>query len=198
MFLLLAQSPITCSSGSSEFDWSGFQFVPIVSTTTASNLLPTTTCLTVAAASTLDLGGAAQQVASLSGGGSIINSSTANASVLTLSPTAGSTTFSGVIVGGGTNGLINLVMNGPGGAMVLTGQNTYSGGTQITAGTLQVGNANALGTGGLTANAGVVDLAQYSPTVTSLSGLAGTITNSVSAATLYVNQSTSTTFGGTL
>ena len=81
---------------------------------------------------------------------------------------------------------------------MLNAANTYTGGTTVDNGTLQVGNVSALGTGGLAANYGTVDLTKYSPTVTSLSGGGGVITNSVSAATLYVNQSTSTNFGGTL
>ena len=70
------------------------------------NLLPTATPLTIAANATLDLGGARQQVASLSdytpgSGGSLVNSNTGIAAVMTLSPTGGSTTFSGQIQGGG-------------------------------------------------------------------------------------------------
>ena len=104
------------------------------------NLLPTTTAVTIAANATLDLNGVSQQVASLADyapgkGGSIINSNT-SASVLTLSPTGGSTTFSGMIQGGGTLGTISLVMSGSG--------------TQVLAGSL-------LGPGSLTVNAGTTD-----------------------------------------
>ena len=71
------------------------------------NLLPVTTPLTIAGSSTLDLGGGSQQIASLCDytaglGGSVINSTTATASVLTLSATGGSTTFSGAIASGGS------------------------------------------------------------------------------------------------
>ena len=92
----------------------------------AANGLPITTALSVAAGSTLDLGGGNQQAASLSNvsgaGGSVINSASGTITVLTLTPTSGATTFSGVIAGGGTLGTIGLTMNGPGGAMVLAGQ----------------------------------------------------------------------------
>ena len=64
---------------------------------------------------------------------------------------------------------------------------------------MQLGNNSALGTGGLTANAGVVDLAGFSPSVASLSGAAGILTNSGgSLATLTVVQNGTTTFSGTL
>ena len=115
------------------------------------NLLPITTPLTIAANGTLDLGGASQQVASLSdsapgSGGSIINSSTGSAAVLTLTPTGGSTTFSGMIQGGGTLGSTGLVLDGPG-TMVLSGTNTYTGGTTVWNGTLQLNNNEALADG---------------------------------------------------
>ncbi len=87
---------------------------------------------------------------------------------------------------------------GPGN-LTLMASNTYAGGTTVSGGTLQLGNATALGSGGLAANSGVVDLAGNSPTLASLSGLAGAITNSSSSlATLGLNQSIPTTFGGTL
>jgi outer membrane autotransporter protein len=50
-----------------------------------------------------------------------------------------SVTFGGVISGAGT-----LVQSGSG-TLILTGNNTYSGGTTISAGTLQVGNGGATG-----------------------------------------------------
>ena len=121
------------------------------------NLLPATTPLQVASGSTLDLGGLNQQVAYLSDytaglGGSVINSNTGGgASILTLSPTGTSTTFSGVIAGGGTLGTINLVMSGSG-AEVLAGSNTYTGSTTIGSnGTLTIGGAGVLRGGNYTA-----------------------------------------------
>ena len=110
------------------------------------NLLPATTPLTIAANSTLDLNGGTQQVASLSdsslgSGGSIINSNSA-ASVLTLSPTGGSSTFSGAIAGGGTLGTISLVMSGSG-TQVLAGSNTYTGPTTVNRGSLVVNGSLA-------------------------------------------------------
>ena len=102
--------------------------------------LPAATALAISASAVFDLGGANQTIASLSngngnGGGSVIDSAATLPSVLTLSPTGGSTTFSGSILGGGTLGAIELVLNGSG-TQVLAGTNTYTGGTVVTSGEL--------------------------------------------------------------
>jgi autotransporter-associated beta strand protein len=112
------------------------------------NVLPATTALSIAGGAVLDLGGGSQQVGSLSdyapgAGGSIINSNTGAASVLTLSSTGGSTTFSGMILGSSTLGTISLSISGRG-TQVLSGSNSYSGGTMVSSGTLLVTNADAL------------------------------------------------------
>jgi autotransporter-associated beta strand protein len=84
--------------------------------------------------------------------------------------------------------------------LTLAGNNTYSGGSTIQNGTLQLGNTAALGAGPLAVNGGTLDMAGYSVTAPSFSGAAGTITNSASnsLATLSVNQSTNTAFNGTI
>ena len=87
------------------------------------------------------------------------------------------------------------------GMLTLGGTDTYTGTTLVSAGTLQLGSSNpgALPGGALTVNAGVLDLNGNSPTISSLSGAAGTVTNSTGPqATLTLNQTTATTFGGTL
>jgi autotransporter-associated beta strand protein len=96
--------------------------------------VPPTTTMVIASGATWDINGSRPTVAGLSdvnpgSGGNVINSG-ASASVLTLSPTGGSSTFSGAI-----QGAIGLVMNGPG-TQVLAGSNTYTGGTTIVQGTL--------------------------------------------------------------
>lgn len=64
------------------------------------------------------------------------------------------------------------------GTLVLSGANTYSGGTVLSSGILQVGAANALpGSGQLTVNGGTFDLASFSPTIDALNG-AGTVDTS--------------------
>ena len=62
------------------------------------------------------------------------------------------------------------------GLMLLTGSNTYTGGTTVAAGILQVGSATALGTGSLTINGGTLDINGNALGVGGLSGAAGTIT----------------------
>jgi fibronectin-binding autotransporter adhesin len=139
----------------------------------------------------------------LSGGGAafgqVINSGTGTAT-LSLVNGGAAAAYSGVIAdNNGLGGKVALLMSGTSGLQNLSGSNTYSGGTQVTAGTLQVDNTNALGTGAVAANGGVLDLAGYNVTVPSFSGAAGTVTNSVfGLSTLTVNQATQTTFGGTL
>ena len=64
------------------------------------------------------------------------------------------------------------------GSLTLSGYYTYINGTTISGGTLQLGNINALGTGGLTANGGVLDLSGNGISVPSFNGAGGVVTNS--------------------
>lgn len=88
----------------------------------------------VASGGVLNLGGNSQTLAELTGSGTVTNS----AGVLTLDE-ATSTSFGGVIAGAGS-----VTKTGVGTA-VLSGANTYTGGTLISAGTLQVGNGGSTG-----------------------------------------------------
>ena len=85
------------------------------------------------------------------------------------------------------------------GTVILYGQNSYTGGTTLSAGSLQLENTYALGAvGPLMVSGGTLDLCGYSPAVGAISG-AGTITNSSpSSSILRVSQSLATTFSGTL
>jgi len=72
----------------------------------------------------------------------------------------------------------NVVQAGAG-TTILSASNSYSGGTRVSGGTLQVGNANALGTGSLSVNGGALDLNGTSIAAGTLSGSTGSsITNS--------------------
>ncbi len=130
--------------------YAGLCSVEIVNTAAAAggvNFLPSTTALSIASGGTLDLCGNNQQVASLSDagfgkGGNVINSFTGSTSGLTISPSGGSTTFSGMIQGGGALGAISLAMSGNG-TQVLSGSNTYTGPTTINQGTLLVNGSLA-------------------------------------------------------
>ena len=101
------------------------------------------------------------------------------------------------------NGAPTGLFKGGAGTLVLGGTNTFSGGTTINAGLLQLGNNSALGatTGGLTLNgAGVLDIHGYRPTIGALSGIAGTTIESLNstAGTLTTGSATSTTFAGVI
>jgi hypothetical protein len=99
------------------------------------NTLPTGTALTVGSSGIFDLAGFSQQVATPAGSGIITDSESAATLMVT-----GGGNFSGTITG--TTSLSTSVN----GTLTLSGVNTYSGETTITAGTLLV-------TGGLTESA---------------------------------------------
>jgi len=84
----------------------------------------------------------------------------------------------------------------------LNASNSFSGGTTVgtSSGGLTLNHVNALGTGGLTVNSGVVDLNTRSILITSLNGTGGSITDNGAAGTttLTVNQSTNTTYSGVI
>lgn len=88
--------------------------------------------------------------------------------------TSGTTlTLSGIIDGSGA-----LQKTGAG-TLVLSGVNTYSGGTTVTAGTLQLSGSGILGStsGGLTVNGGTLNLNGTNQGVGNLTGSGGTILN---------------------
>jgi fibronectin-binding autotransporter adhesin len=100
---------------------------------------------------------------------------------------SGGTTLSGAISDGLNLGSLALMINSSGtGIVTLSGSNTYSGGTTLTAGSMALGNVNALGAGGLTVNGGQMDFGGFSVALPSLNGGGGTITNSGSAAMLTI------------
>jgi fibronectin-binding autotransporter adhesin len=146
----------------------------------ASGALPVGTAVTLGAGTTsgiLDLNGFSPTVGGLATAGTgtanvIGSSSTSANSTLTFAGTGAPSTFGGTIqntLGSGTKTVALAVSSG---TLVLTGTNTYSGGTDLNAGTLVVGNNSALGTGTLAMAAG-----------TTLSWLAGanyTVGNNIS------------------
>jgi len=115
---------------------------------------------------------------------------------------SGTATLSGVVTGNH-----GLEVNSGGGScqlsVVLSGVNTYTGGTTIRGGTLTVGNARALGTfntgsdGTLTMSGGVLNLGNFGLLVGALTG-SSTITGGTSTSLLKVTQSGSSTFSGVI
>ncbi len=93
---------------------------------------------TVVAGATLDLAGYSDTVGSLAGSGSV----TLGGGSLTAGYSGASTIFDGVVSGGGGFTKVGS------GTLNLSGANTYTGTTTISAGTLAVTNNNALGTTG--------------------------------------------------
>ena len=114
----------------------------------AANALSAASATTINSSGTLDLGGYAQTVDALAGAGIVTNGGSASA---ILSNRGLSSVFSGTISDGTSQIGLNQSMSGS--TLALTGANNYSGGTYITAGTLQIGNGGA--TGSITGN--VVD-----------------------------------------
>lgn len=128
----------------------------------ASNQILDTAALTFrgsgATAGTFQLNGFNETVATLSSfsaGAGIIENEGGGTSTLTLNSTSNQS-FSGIIRDGdgvGVDGTLALVKNGSG-TLTLSGANSYSGLTTVSAGVLQVQNATALGAGDGTAATG--------------------------------------------
>ncbi len=111
-----------------------------------------TGALTVNTGGNLDLNGTSQTIGSLNGsGGKIFNSAATTISTLTVGGSGGA--YAGTIADNtGTGGTVALIMAGTG-TLALTGVNSYSGGTTISSGTLNINSDSALG-----AATGVVNL----------------------------------------
>jgi fibronectin-binding autotransporter adhesin len=116
---------------------------------------------------TLDLAGFNETVNGLTGSGTADNTASATTSTLSAGDNNAASTFSGALMNSG--GTLAFAKVG-GGALTLSGANSHSGGTTITAGTLRLGSAGALGSGLVTLNGG---------RISSDGGTARAITNAV-------------------
>jgi len=126
-------------------------------------------------------------VGSLTGAGTI----TLGTSTFTVGNATATTTFSGII-----NGTGNLTKQGTG-ILILSGNNTYSGATTISAGTLRAGSTTAFGSNSpvSVASGATLDLNGYPNIVGTLSGSGTVATTSV---TFTINQTTDATFSGVI
>jgi autotransporter-associated beta strand protein len=115
--------------------------------TTRGDILPAATPLYIASGATVDLNSAVQNVSLLSdyaGAGGIITNTGATNAILQIATLAGSNaTFSGNITDGDVSNNIALWIGGSG-TQVLSGTNSYRGGTVIAGGVLQFGRISAI------------------------------------------------------
>jgi autotransporter-associated beta strand protein/surface protein len=121
---------------------------------TANERISNSSALIVASGATLDLNGFTETVGSLAGAGTV-TSSAAGTPTLSAGGDNTSTTFSGIVQNGSATS-IALTKQGTG-ALTLSGANTYSGVTTLSAGTLNINNASAIGTGTFIISAGTID-----------------------------------------
>ncbi len=128
---------------------------------------------------TLDLGGFSDTIGVLAGSG-IVTSSASAAVTLTVGATGNSGTFSGVIQNG--SGTMTLAKSGSG-TETLSGANTYSGSTTISAGTLQLGAAHAVPATSDVSDNATLDLDGFSPTIGALIGSSSGIVTDNTAST---------------
>ena len=91
---------------------------------------------------TLRLNGHSVTVSGLSGAAGTIDNGVAGTATLTVSRATGSDTFSGVLANG-TAGTLSLAKSGAG-TLILGGANTFTGGTTVSGGSLQLGANNVL------------------------------------------------------
>lgn len=127
---------------------------------------------------------------------------TVNPAGVTFTNTSGTYTLTGT---GAISGAGSLTVNGAGGTVVIGTNNSYTGGTTISAGTLKLSGSGNLGssTGSLSVSGAgsVLSLNGVSTSVDALNGTAGAIINNANAtgATLTIGSNNGTgTYAGTL
>jgi len=110
-------------------------------------------------------------------------------------------TYAGVLAGVGQT----LTLNNAGAVLLLTGTNTYTGATQVSAGTMMIGGGGIKGTSAITISAGVLaltasDVLAHAVTMTLSGGTldAQTFANTLGVLTLSGNSSISLGVNGTL
>ena len=109
----------------------------------STNTLPTSIPLIINAGTTLDMASFTQTVGSLTGTGTITSATASATPLITIGNLSTNTTFSGVIENGAAASL-SLTKYGSG-TLILSGNSTYTGATNISAGVINIQHANALG-----------------------------------------------------
>ena len=148
---------------------------------------------------TLDMNSYSDTIGTLSGNsGSLVTSSVVGAVTLTVGATNDSGTFSGLIENG--SGTVALTMDGSGTETLAGFNNTYSGATTISAGTLKVGAVDAIPFESNVTDDGTLDMDDNSVTIGTLSGsAAGLVTSSTAGAvTLTLDNYDNATFSGVI
>jgi autotransporter-associated beta strand protein len=149
----------------------------------------------------LDLHGNNQSVSSFTlNSGSVVNSGTAASLTVTSAPNfvLNGGTVSAALSGAST--ALSMTATTGTGFVLLSGSNSYGGGTTVSAGTLQLGNPSALGSssGGLQVTGGLVDLGGQAVTTGGLTGSGGTITSTSNGGVLVLTPTLPATFSGTI
>jgi fibronectin-binding autotransporter adhesin len=107
-----------------------------------SGVIADASAVTVNSPGILDMNGYNETIGSLAGSGTLENVSAGGTTVLTAGGNNTSTTFSGIAQN--TSGTVNITKTGSV-ALTLSGANTHTGGVTLSAGTLNINNATALG-----------------------------------------------------
>ncbi len=168
----------------------------LVTGTAPSGTLSSATKVSISSGATFDLNGNNASIGALSGSG-VVTSSTGASVNLTVNGTG---TFSGIIQNGGTNAIVALTIAG--GTVTLSGANTYTGGTTITAGLLSISSDSNVGAdpasatpGNLVLNGGTLQ-ATASFTLNSNRGIALGPTSGSGGGTIDVTSGSTLTYGG--
>ena len=132
-------------------------------------------------------------------GGTVTLSGTLTPGTVTVSAASGTYTFTGATASDKISGTTSLAKSGAG-VLALTSANDFSGGTTITAGTVQMGNATALGSGSITLNGSGATLENSSGSLLSASNALtiGTSGGTINAGATGTTLSGAVTHGGIL
>ena len=145
------------------------------------------------AASTYSFSSAATSVSGfLAIGGTVSGAASTGTTTLTLGgANAGNNTISGVISDGGAGGALAITKSSAG-TWILSGANTYSGGTSVGGGTLDVVTGGTLGAAGsnLTVSSGTLDLGNTTQTTGTLTISGGLIQHGTVTGTTFLATNT--------